>query len=129
VSNTLKVDGSTQSAARPLRDLAGGQYPSQVWNINNAARNLVEIIADAARNDNGDYKIRIYTIGMGQLVRLDLGTRPETSESMLKRIANDISSADFNSSQLEGKYFYAQTAADVAPAFEGIQNQILRLSK
>ncbi|OLC50594.1 MAG: hypothetical protein AUH43_04610 [Acidobacteria bacterium 13_1_40CM_65_14] len=63
------------------------------------------------------------------LVRLDLGTRPETAESMLKRIANDKTSADFNSNQLEGKYFYAQTAADVAPAFEGIQNQILRLSK
>ena len=128
-SNTLKVDGMTQSAARPFRDIAGGKYPSQVWNINNAARNLVEIVADAARNDNGDYKIRIYTIGMGQLVRLDLGTRPETSESMLKRIANDVRSPDFNSNQLEGKYFYAQTAADVAPAFEGIQNQILRLSK
>jgi hypothetical protein len=48
---------------------------------------------------------------------------------MLKRIANDKTSADFNANQLEGKYFYAQTADDVAPAFEGIQNQILRLSK
>ena len=66
---------------------------------------------------------------MGQLVRLPLGTRRETSESMLKRIANDHSSPDFNSNQLEGRYFYAQTAADVGPAFEGIQNQILRLSK
>jgi Flp pilus assembly protein TadG len=129
IDNALRVDGMAQSAARPLRDAVGGQYPSQVWNINNAARNLVEIIANAARNDNGDYKIRIFTIGMGQLVRLDLGTRPETSESMLKRIANDKTSADFNANQLEGKYFYAQTADDVAPAFEGIQNQILRLSK
>jgi hypothetical protein len=66
---------------------------------------------------------------MGQLVRLDLGTRPETSESMLKRLANDSSSPDYNSSQLEGKYFYAETAADVGPAFQGIQNQILRLSQ
>jgi hypothetical protein len=131
-SNTLQVDGQAQSAARPFRDLGAitaGKYPSQVWNINNAARNLVEIISDAARNDNGDYKIRIYTIGMGQLVRLALGTRPETSESMLKRIANDSSSPDFNSQQLEGKYFYAETAADVGPAFQGIQNQILRLSQ
>jgi len=131
LSNTLKVDGTTQSAARPLRDknATTGKYPVQIYNVNNAARNLVEIIADAARNDNGDYKIRIYTIGMGELVRLNLGTRPETSESMLKRIANDRTSPDFNPNQLEGKYYYAQTAADVAPAFEGIQNQILRLSK
>jgi Flp pilus assembly protein TadG len=129
ISNTLKVDGTTQSAARPLRNKSGGKYPSEIYNVNNAARNLVEIIADAVRNDAGDYKIRIYTIGMGELVRLQLGTRLETSESMLKRIANDISSPDFNPNQLEGKYFYAETAADVAPAFEGIQNQILRLSK
>lgn len=131
-TNALTVDGMAQSAARPFRDLGqitAGKYPSQVWNINNAARNLVEIVADAARNDNGDYKIRIFTIGMGQLVRLDLGTRPETAESMLKRIANDRSSADFNANQLEGKYFYAETAADVGPAFQGIQNQILRLSQ
>jgi Flp pilus assembly protein TadG len=131
LSNTLKVEGTTQSAARPLRNMASGKYPSEIFNINNAARNLVEIIADTARNDtSGDYKIRIYTIGMGELVRLNLGTRLETSESMLMRIANDRrSKKDFNANQLEGKYFYAETAADVAAAFAGIQNQILRLSK
>jgi hypothetical protein len=49
---------------------------------------------------------------------------------MLKRIANDATATlDRNTNQLEGKYFYAETAADVAPAFQGIQNQILRLSK
>jgi Flp pilus assembly protein TadG len=128
-TNLLRVDGVPQDSARALRDKTGGKFPSQIWNINNAARNLVEIIADAARNDDGDYKIRIYTIGMGQLVRLNLGTRGETSESILKRIANDSTSLDFNNNQLEGKYFYAQTAADVSPAFQGIQNQILRLSK
>ena len=119
----------TQNVRRPLRDVSSGKYPSQVWNVNNAARNLVEIVADSARNDNGDYKIRIYTIGMGQLVPLLLGTRPETASSMLQRLANDTASPDYNSAQLEGKYFYAQTAADVSAAFEGIQNQILRLSK
>ena len=128
-TNALMVDGAPQNVARGLRNLTAGNYPSQVWNINNAARNLVEIIADAARNDNGDYRIRIYTIGMGQMVRLALGTRPETPESILKRIANDKTAPDYNAAQLEGKYFYAQTAADVAPAFEGIQNQILRLTK
>jgi Flp pilus assembly protein TadG len=128
-TTALMVDGVPQNVARGLRDLTAGRYPSQVFNINNAARNLVEIIADAARTDNGDYRIRIYTIGMGQMVRLQLGTRPETPESILKRIANDRTSPDFNPDQLEGKYFYAQTADDVAPAFEGIQNQILRLTK
>ncbi|HEY7169800.1 MAG TPA: vWA domain-containing protein [Vicinamibacterales bacterium] len=129
-SSTLFINGVRQDVRRGLRNPnAAGRYPTQVWNINNAARNLVEIIANAARNDNGDYKIRIFTIGMGQLVRLPLGTIPETSESILKRIANDSSSPDFNSAQLEGQYYYAETAEDVGPAFQGIQAQIIRLSK
>jgi Flp pilus assembly protein TadG len=131
-TNALTVDGLPQSSTRGLRnpDPTTGKFPADVHNINNAARNLVEIIADAARSDTGDYHIRIYTIGMGQLVPLQLGTRMETSESILKRIANDARSApDFNSAQLEGHYYYAQTAADVGPAFQALQNQILRLSK
>ena len=61
---------------------------------------------------------------------MNLGTQAgELSESMLKRICERRDVPDFNPAQLEGKYFYAQTAADVAPAFEGIQNQILRLTK
>ena len=130
-TGALMVDGVPQNMTRGLRNGVGTpiRYPSQIWNVNNAARNLVEIIANEARNDNGDYRIRIYTIGMGQMVRLALGTRPETPESILQRISNDPVSPDHNAAQLDGKYFYAPTAADVAPAFEGIQNQILRLTK
>jgi Flp pilus assembly protein TadG len=130
-SNSLMVDGSVQSAVRGLRNKSSttNRYPAEVFNINNAARNLIEILADTARNDTGDYKIRIYTIGMGELVRYKLGTRKEMSEDILKRIANDAGSLDFNVNQLEGKYYYAQTAADVGPAFQALQNQIIRLSK
>ena len=132
VSNTVMVDGAAQSARRPMRGTpVGGQYPTQVYNINNAARNLVETIANEARNDSsGDYRIRIFTIGMGNLVRLQLGTRPETSESMLKRIANDRTSPDFiGAPQLEGNYYFAETEAHVAAAFQALQNQIIRLTK
>jgi Flp pilus assembly protein TadG len=130
-SAALRVNGAAQTARRGLRnqDAASGRYPAEIFNINNAARNVLEIIANEARNDNGDYKIRIYTIGMGELVRYDLGTMPEKPEDILKRISNDKTSPDFNAAQLEGRYFFAQTEADVAPAFQGIQNQILRLSK
>jgi Flp pilus assembly protein TadG len=131
-SNTLKVNGVTQSAKRGLRnyDVAAGKYPAEVFNIRNAATNLTEIIADAARSDNtGDHRIRIFTIGMGQLVKMNLGTIPESSESVLKRVANDKSSPDYDSTQLEGKYYYAETAADLGPVFQQLQNQIIRLSK
>ena len=81
-----------------------GKYPAEVFNIRNAATNLTEIIADAARSDDtGDHKIRIFTIGMGSLVKMNLGTIPETSESVLMRIANDKKSPDYNSAQLEGQ--------------------------
>jgi hypothetical protein len=66
---------------------------------------------------------------MGTLINLSLGTIPETPASMLQRVANDRVSPDFNSAQLAGNYYYAPTAASVSQAYEGIQNQILRLSK
>jgi hypothetical protein len=131
-SSTLNVNGLPQTTRRGLRhwDSGANRFPAEVWNINNAARNLLEIIANEARSDDdGDYPIRIYTIGMGELVKYNLGTMPEKPEDILKRIANDRSSVDFNSNQLEGKYYYAETAADVGPAFQQLQNQILRLSK
>jgi Flp pilus assembly protein TadG len=131
---SLTVDGQPQTSARSLRnyDAGAGRFPAEVHNINNAARNLVEMVANAARSDTGgDYPIRIYTIGMGELVPLLLGTRPETAESLLRRLANQhiASNLDYNSAQLDGQYYYATTAAEVGPAFQALQNQILRLSK
>jgi hypothetical protein len=128
----LTVNGAAQNAVRGLRhfDAASGRFPAEVFNINNAARNLLEIIADQARNDTGgDYRIRVYSIGMSFLVQYMLGTMPEKPEDILKRISNDKSSPDYNAAQLEGKYYYAPTAADVGPAFQGIQNQIIRLTQ
>jgi hypothetical protein len=131
-TNTLTVNGVAQSSRRGLRSFNTTQnkYPAQIFNINNAARNLVEIIADAARSDTGgDYPIRIYTIGMGELVRCPTGTLQEMSEDILKRMANDLSSPDRKATQLEGKYYFAATPDDVGPAFAALQNQIIRLTK
>lgn len=130
--NTLNVNGGSQASRRGLRNfnVAQNKYPAEVWNIRNAATNLTEIIANAARADNsGDYPIRIYTIGMGDLVTMTLGTIPESSESVLKRISNDKRSPDYNSTQMEGKYYFARTEADVGAAFQALQSQIVRLSK
>jgi Flp pilus assembly protein TadG len=130
-SATLKVNGAAQNVRRPLRNwnANAGRYPAEVFNINNAARNLVEIIADRVRADGGDYPIRIYTIGMGLMVRQLIGTMPEKPEDILMRIANDTRSPDYNNTQLAGKYYYAATAADVGAAFQALQNEIIRLTK
>ena len=81
-SNSLKVNGVTQSTKRGLRNFNNApgvnKYPAEVFNIRNAVTNLTEIIADAARSDTtGDHKIRIFAIGMGDLVKMNLGTIPE----------------------------------------------------
>ena len=131
-TNMLTVDGATQSAVRGLRnfDPGVGRYPADVWNTNNAARNLVEIIADAARSDtDGNYPIGIYTIGMGELLRYWVGTMPEQPERILMRVANDVDSPDYNPAQVEGKNYFAATQADVGPVFQELQNQIIRLTQ
>ncbi len=133
---TLNVNGIAQNAPNPGRGLrgvpTGGRYPADIWNTNNAARNLLEIIASAARSEyptTGDYPIRVYTIGMGLLIHYNLGTIPELPEDILKRIANDKTSLDYNAAQVAGKYYFAQTAADVGPAFQALRNELIRLSK
>ena len=68
-------------------------------------------------------------VWIGNGTTMTLGTIPETSESVLMRVANDVRSLDYNSAQIEGKYYYAATAADVGPAFQQLQSQIVRLSK
>jgi hypothetical protein len=133
-TNALNVDGGAQSSRRGLMDwnAGAGRFPAHIRNINNSARNLIEIISNAARTDAaGDYPIRIYTIGMGELVTCRLGTRLEPSADILKRVANDRTSPDFVAppSQLEGKFYFAATPDDVGPAFAELQNQIIRLTK
>ncbi len=132
MSSSLRVNGVVQSTARDLRNLTAGKYPADIHNVNNAARNLLEIIANAARSEYptaGDYPIRVYTIGMGDFVNYMLGTIPERSSDILKRISNDKTSTDYNSAQVAGKYYFAATASDVDPAFQALRNEIIRLSK
>ena len=115
------------------RVLIGGtgiDYPNHVQNANNASRNLAEIIANAARADSSGAKpIRVYTLGLGDLLNQPAGSRPETGASILMRIANDPASPSFNSSQAEGKYYFAGDTSQLATAFEAIRNQIVRLSQ
>ena len=66
---------------------------------------------------------------MGEMVAYNLGSIQEPGHDILKRVANDATSPDFRSAQLEGKYYFAQTEADVGPAFQALQAQIIRLSK
>ena len=114
---------------------ADGSIPSHVQNANNAARNLAEIIANAIRNDtDGSDKrtIRIYTLGLGDLLYASMGSKPETGASILERIANDPASPDpddHNTAQLDGKFFYAGDPSELKAAFQTLRDQVIRLTQ
>jgi hypothetical protein len=105
-------------------------YPNHVQNANNAARNMVEIVANAVRGDiGGAFPIRIYTLGLGGQLNANTGAPRETGSSILKRVANDRTSPSFDPSQPEGKYFFAGDPAQLNSAFEAVRNQIVRFSE
>jgi len=118
------VDSSLVGGDRPV-----GTAPT-VRNMNNAARNLVEIIANQARSDtSGAHRIRIYTLGLGVLLTLPGGAPMERGDDILKRIANDPSSPNFNPAQKPGQYFFAGDATQLDAAFKAIRSQITRLTE
>ena len=82
------------------------------------------------RNDtSGAYRIRIYTLGLGTQLTLPSGTLNERGDDILKRIANDPSSSNFNSSQQPGLYFFAGDPTQLDAAFKAIRSQITRLTQ
>ena len=130
IPTAFNLYDSSLPGQRALVGGTGTDYPDHVQNANNASRNLAEIIANAARADSsGAQPIRIYTLGLGDLLNQPAGSRPETGASILMRIANDPASPSFNSNQAEGKYYFAGDTSQLATAFEAIRNQIVRLSQ
>ena len=100
-------------------------------NANHAARNLAETIANAIRNDtDGLNRIRIYTLGLGDLLLASEGSAPaETGASILQRIANDPASSDHNPAQLDGRFFFAADPAQLNAAFQAVHDEVVRLSQ
>ena len=115
---------------RPLIGATADGYPDNPRNTFNAARNLAESIANAIRSDtSGASKIRIYALGLGNLLDQPLGNPAETGSSILRRIANDPSSPDFNPDQLDGRYYFAGDPAQLSVAFQAVRDQIVRLTQ
>lgn len=113
-------------------------------NVNRAARNMVENVANSARSGFGTDAIMIYTLGLGLRLKtieicpgggyscwsVECGYgNEEWGENILKRVANTADSDTHNSSQPTGLYVFAQNATQLDAAFQTIANQILRLSK
>jgi hypothetical protein len=130
IPTSFNLYTSSLSGQRALIGGTGSSYPDHVRNANNAARNLAETIANAIRGDgSGAQPIRIYTLGLGDLLNQNMGAVPETGSSILQRIANDPSSPSFNSAQQEGKYYFAGDTTQLNAAFQQIRDQIIRISQ
>lgn len=107
---------------------AGFPYDNTRCNVNRAARNMVENLANTARGQ----EIRVYTIGLGDaLNNLEVTFcgygNTERGANILKRLANSADSDRLNSAQPQGLYCYAATAADLDRCFSTIASEILRL--
>lgn len=113
---------------------ASGRIKNNRCNVNKAARNMLENIANTARNGIGTNAVTIYTLGLGSALNSNEITFcgygvNEYGANILKRVANTADSDTHNSSQPTGLYVFAQDASQLDAAFQTIANQILRLTK
>ncbi len=123
---------------RSLATSSGGgssyPYANTRCNVNKAARNMVENIANTARGQ----EIRVYTIGLGDELqtfeidytdgRCGYTLAREKGEVILKRLANAVDSDTKIASQPQGLYCWAQRATDLDRCFSTIASEILRLT-
>jgi hypothetical protein len=86
----------------------------------NASVNALYNASVIARNDATN-NVVTYSIGLGGVGAAE--------DELLRRIANDPASPDYNSNRPEGLYIYAPTALDLNMAFQRIASEILRIAK
>lgn len=108
-------------------------YDNTRCNVNSAARNMLENVANAARSESAN-PIHIFTIGLGNaLTSLEIGFcgygSNETGANILKRLANVPGVDTYNQNQPEGVYVHAKDATQLAAAFNQVVSAILRISK
>ncbi len=116
------------------RTLSGNPVTNTGCNVNRAARNMVENVANAARGGTGSDAVTIYSIGLGAMLRSnEVSTcgygQSEWGENILKRLANTADSDKYQSAQPTGMYIYAEDATQLNSAFQKVRSMILRLSK
>lgn len=116
------------------RTLSGSPTADTRCNVNRAARNMVENIANSARGQ----QVRVYTIGLGDALN-DLepsfsggncgytSTR-ERGSNILRRLANTADADTRNTSQPQGLYCFARDASELGRCFSSIASEILRLT-
>ncbi|MDI1301027.1 MAG: VWA domain-containing protein [bacterium] len=104
---------------------------ANLCNVNKAARNMLENIANDARGQ----KVVVFTLGLGaqlngfESVTSCSYTQAEWGSNILKRVANASGVDTYNADQPTGTYVYAANASDLDTAFNKIASEIIRLSQ
>ena len=96
---------------------SGKLRPDKPITVEKAATNAVDNMANSIRNDSTLFPI-IYSIGLGGV-----------DEVLLKRIANDVRSTSYSTTQQTGLYAYAPDQTQLYRAFAMIQSEILRIAR
>jgi Flp pilus assembly protein TadG len=131
------ITGGSATTVYSGSDLAGNMtqvsnyyyWELAMWNaVDNAAKNirtdanLPNRVGDTyptgGMNNMG---IQIYVIGYSGNGGCDDG--------LLKRVANDINAAGYDSTQPRGRYYSAANGADLATAYEQLASDLLRLAR
>jgi hypothetical protein len=97
-------------------------------NVNNAARNLMEMMAAKARAEG----IFVFALGYGPSLLTKTGAGSgELGQDILKCIANvaDGPSRCYDAKQPVGVYCYAATTDDIKPCYAQLASAILRIAK
>ncbi|WP_346778422.1 vWA domain-containing protein [Paraburkholderia sp. Tr-20389] len=97
-------------------------------NVNNASRNLMEMMAAKARAEG----IYVFALGYGPSLLTKTGAGSgEVGQDILKCIANvaDGPSRCFDAKQPVGVYCYAATINDIKPCYAQLASAILRIAK
>jgi Flp pilus assembly protein TadG len=97
-------------------------------NVNNASRNLMEMMAAKARAEG----IFVFALGYGPSLLTKTGAGSgEVGQDILKCIANvaDGPSRCYNSAQPVGVYCYAATPDAIKPCYAQLASAILRIAK
>ena len=132
-TGTVKMENYSSTFQRHLVKYNGNIINSRC-NVNKAARNMLENLANAARSETVSSPIHIFTIGLGaSLTSQEIGFcsygSNEQGSNILKRMAN-ISGVDtYNPNQPSGLYAYAADPTQLNNAFNQVASFILRLSR
>ena len=114
-------------------DPSTGPIANTRCNVNMAARNMLENVANRARSESGN-PVHIYTIGLGgAMTTPEIGNwcpgGHELGSTILQRLANVPGSDTYNPSQPTGIYAFANNGTQLNAAFTQVKNAILRITK